>query len=260
MLGFLYSIFLKLLYPTSLSLILLVGAAVLQKRKVLSRVCFWLGIGILVICGNGWVVGALEKHLEWQNLPRGPLPQADCILVLSGGILSRVPRAANGGGGGCRRPALVWGLSASAAQGAEDRLHGGFRYRRRRCSAGFGGHGRTSQDSRRGGLRDHHRDQSHDTHEHAKNLGPMFKEKGFKRVLLVTSAMHMPRALGVFRHLCPGVEFIPAPTDFQVTKPIPAPWYHQLVAVIPTPRHLLDFSEVMHEYLGMAYYRLRGWM
>jgi len=72
--------------------------------------------------------------------------------------------------------------------------------------------------------------------------------------------MHMPRSIGTFRRLCPGIEFIPAPTDFQVVEEIHKPWYHQLTAVIPTPRHLLDFSEVMHEYLGMAYYKARGWM
>jgi uncharacterized SAM-binding protein YcdF (DUF218 family) len=98
------------------------------------------------------------------------------------------------------------------------------------------------------------------TREHARNLLPYFKDWGFKRVLLVTSAMHMTRAMGVFERLCPGIEFIPAPTDFHVTEKTGTPWYRQLTALIPTPRHLLDFSEAMHEYAGMVYYRLRGWM
>ncbi|MDR3412359.1 MAG: ElyC/SanA/YdcF family protein [Formivibrio sp.] len=78
---------------------------------------------------------------------------------------------------------------------------------------------------------------------------------------LVTSAMHMPRALGVFRKQYPAIEFIPAPTDYHATKPqIPTPWYRELISVVPTPGHFVVFSEAMHEYLGIAYYRMRGWM
>ena len=102
--------------------------------------------------------------------------------------------------------------------------------------------------------------QSGNTREHARNLHSLFQEKKFQRVLLVTSAMHMPRSMGVFRQLCPGIEFIPAPTDFRVTERIPAPWYRQLTNLIPTPSNLALFSELMHEYLGLAYYRLRGWL
>jgi len=72
--------------------------------------------------------------------------------------------------------------------------------------------------------------------------------------------MHMPRSLGVFKRSCPDVVFIPAPTDFRVTERIPAPWYRQLTALVPTPAHLLLFSEAMHEYLGLAYYRMKGWI
>ncbi len=45
-------------------------------------------------------------------------------------------------------------------------------------------------------------------------LAAILRGRGFKRVLLVTSAIHMPRSLGVFQRLC-GDEFIPAPTDFR---------------------------------------------
>jgi uncharacterized SAM-binding protein YcdF (DUF218 family) len=72
--------------------------------------------------------------------------------------------------------------------------------------------------------------------------------------------MHMPRSVGVFRHLCHGIEFIPAPTDFRITEEISQPWYRHLVALVPTPANLTQFSETMHEYVGMAWYRMRGWM
>jgi len=101
---------------------------------------------------------------------------------------------------------------------------------------------------------------SSSTHEHGKNLQTLLYEHNFKRILLVTSAMHMPRAIGVFKKNCDFCEFIPAPTDFRVTDPIPEPWYQELKALVPTPANLLLFSEAMHEYVGMVFYKFRGWM
>jgi uncharacterized SAM-binding protein YcdF (DUF218 family) len=97
------------------------------------------------------------------------------------------------------------------------------------------------------------------THEHATRLLPLLKERGFKRILLVTSAMHMPRSMGVFRRDFPGIQFIPAPTNFRAVDNEDR-WDSQLFAPIPTPHQLVNFSDAMHEYLGMAYYKLRGWI
>src|SRR4051812_8027312 len=90
--SFLYSILLKLLYPTSVSFLLVLAALVFLKckREKLARAFLLCGLAVLLICGNGWITGALARHLEWQNLPLDPVPQADCILVLSGGILGKV--------------------------------------------------------------------------------------------------------------------------------------------------------------------------
>jgi len=100
---------------------------------------------------------------------------------------------------------------------------------------------------------------SSNTHEHGRNLKPMLEEQGIKRVLLVTSALHMPRSMAVFKRSCPGIEFIAAPTDYRIDD-LDVPWYRELVNLIPTPSAYVQFSETMHEYLGMAYYKLRGWI
>ena len=100
---------------------------------------------------------------------------------------------------------------------------------------------------------------SRNTHEHGTNLKPLLEEKGIKRVLLVTSALHMPRSMAVFKRSCPGIEFIPAPTDFRVVD-LDLPWYRELVNLIPTPSAYVQFSETMHQYLGIAWYKLRGWI
>ena len=33
-----------------------------------------------------------------------------------------------------------------------------------------------------------------------------------------------------------------------------------VVKLIPTPDNLAQFSGTMHEYMGIAWYRMRGWM
>jgi uncharacterized SAM-binding protein YcdF (DUF218 family) len=258
--SFLYSLLLKLLYPTSLALLCLAAAALFRKRLGPRRAFFGLAVAILLVCGNGWLVRGITKHLEWKHLPPNPVPQADCILVLSGGILSRIPP----------RPTV------ELADAGDRLLYGAHLYRQGKaprivCTGNVATGGvvaRPLAEDMAEFLQDLGipkdsivtESKAEDTHQHATNLLPVFQKSGFKRVLLVTSAMHMPRSIGTFRRLCPGIEFIAAPTDFRVTEPIPAPWYHQLAVIIPTPRHLLDFCEVSHEYLGMAYYRIRGWM
>src|SRR6266480_5409076 len=258
--SFLHSVLLKLLYPTSLCVVLLLAAAGLRKCKALSRVCFWLAVGTLLVCGNGWLSGGLIRHLEWQYLPSSPVPEADCIVILSGGVMSRTPP----------RPTIEVGEAGDRV------LYGAYLFRQSKApriictgnvaTGGFAARP-VSEDMAEllemiGVPKDAiiTEEKSGNTREHARNLYPVLQEKGFKCVLLVTSAMHMPRSIGVFKRLCPGIEFIPAPTDFRVIERIPKPWYSEVVALIPTPKNLSDFSEVMHEYLGMAYYKARGWM
>src|SRR5262245_46977878 len=91
MMGFLYSLFLKLLYPTSIALGLLVIAPFFRRRAGLRRLCYVLGLLVLFVCGNGWVVRSMTYHLESQYPPPNPLPSADAILVLSGGIHAQTP-------------------------------------------------------------------------------------------------------------------------------------------------------------------------
>jgi uncharacterized SAM-binding protein YcdF (DUF218 family) len=69
-------------------------------------------------------------------------------------------------------------------------------------------------------------------------------------VFLVTSAGHMPRALGVFR--AQGVDAIPAPTDFQLPRD------PSMASMKPTPFHLRVSDLAVHEYAGLLWYWLSG--
>jgi uncharacterized SAM-binding protein YcdF (DUF218 family) len=87
--------------------------------------------------------------------------------------------------------------------------------------------------------------QSSNTLESAIQVQKMLKGKKF---ILVTSAGHMPRAMGAFRKL--GMNPIPAPTNFISVKKI------RLIHFFPSPLHLEYSDLAVHEYFGIAWYRL----
>ena len=260
MFALLYSVALKLLYPTSIALMFAIAALGFRARPRLQRACQWLTVAVLLICGNGWVVAALTRGLEGRHLPLDPVPTADAILVLSGGVHGRIPPRASieVGDAGDR---ILYG-AALFKEGKAPRIF---------CTGNVATGGVAPRPAAvdmaelLGLLGVAAADvvtevRSENTHDHAVELCPMLAREGVRRVLLVTSAMHMPRAVGVFRRGCPSVEIIPAPTDFRAPYDLPLPWYRRSVNLIPTPRSLLDFSDVAHEYLGLSYYALRGWL
>jgi len=95
-------------------------------------------------------------------------------------------------------------------------------------------------------------ERSRNTHENAVFTAEMLRESGLTRVLLVTSALHMSRAMATFRAV--GVEAVAAPTDFMVREE-PA----QLLHWLPDVRSLAISTAVLHEYLGLWVYHRRGW-
>jgi uncharacterized SAM-binding protein YcdF (DUF218 family) len=258
--GFLYSVLLKFLYPTSIALLLVVAGALMRRRTALRRICYGLALATLIVCGNGWVVHRMVRALEWQHLPPEPVPGADAILVLSGGVhAARPPRP-----------------TVEVSEAGDRVLYGAELFRRGRapqiiCTGNIatGGVGRRPEAEDMADLLEMVgvprasivlETEAQNTHEHAVNLCPMFADRQIRRVLLVTSAIHMPRSLAVFQRSCPSVEYIAAPTDFRATQPIAIPWYRNAVALLPTPHNLVDFSDATHEYIGMLYYRIRGWI
>jgi uncharacterized SAM-binding protein YcdF (DUF218 family) len=70
-------------------------------------------------------------------------------------------------------------------------------------------------------------------------------------VWLVTSALHMPRSLGVAEKL--GLSVTPWPCDYrQIEKPTWRIWF-------PDNSGPQTWGDVLHEILGIHYYRLQGW-
>jgi uncharacterized SAM-binding protein YcdF (DUF218 family) len=96
-------------------------------------------------------------------------------------------------------------------------------------------------------------DGSDDTAGNARLSATLMAQHGWHTALLVTSALHMPRALASFRRA--GISPTPATTDI-VDAPSPD-W--PLLGVVPTTTALQQTGDALHELVGMLYYRLRGW-
>ena len=93
--------------------------------------------------------------------------------------------------------------------------------------------------------------ESGDTRDEATLIRPMLTTLGVEHVILVTSELHMRRAIGIFR--AAGIDAIPAKARGLFDA---MPWYRWIV---PSDEGLAEAELVAHELLGIPYYRLRGW-
>lgn len=89
------------------------------------------------------------------------------------------------------------------------------------------------------------------TFENADECRKILTEKGLGKVILVTEAVHMDRALRCFRKS--GVDAVPAACSHRATG-----FKLEAAAFIPTPGAIKDFNAALHEWLGLAWYRVRG--
>lgn len=92
---------------------------------------------------------------------------------------------------------------------------------------------------------------SRNTWENAVYTRDLVAPKPFERWLLVTSAMHMPRSIGIFRRI--GFPAVAFPVDYR-TSGGAAEWSPHKNA--PEMLKLVDFAA--HEWIGLAVYRLTG--
>lgn len=92
------------------------------------------------------------------------------------------------------------------------------------------------------------------TYDEATKCSALAKERGWKRVYLVTSGYHMPRALATFRTA--GVPVEPVGCDF-VRSGMPK---KDGFSPLPWPPGVELFSLYAHEEAGWLVYRMRGWI
>ena len=91
---------------------------------------------------------------------------------------------------------------------------------------------------------------SRDTAENATLSAVMLRAAGVKRILLVTDAMHMPRARTAFTRA--GLDVVSAPTMFYSRQP------QGLASWVPSAEGMQRSWYAVYELLGIGWYRLRA--
>lgn len=94
-------------------------------------------------------------------------------------------------------------------------------------------------------------DEALNTRENATLTKAIVEERGFKRLLVVTSAFHMRRAKGCFE--AAGLEADYLPVDYRMRDPRLDPH------LLPRTEYLVDTSRVVRERVGYWVYRLMGY-
>jgi len=92
---------------------------------------------------------------------------------------------------------------------------------------------------------------SRTTWENARLSAAMLKPQGIDRIVLVTSAVHMRRAQGVFEHF--GFTVLAAPTDFADFGRFPL-----AMQLVPNAQALLYSRMALHEYVGLGWYAVKA--
>jgi uncharacterized SAM-binding protein YcdF (DUF218 family) len=92
------------------------------------------------------------------------------------------------------------------------------------------------------------------THDEALHCRVLQKEHQWRKVILVTSALHLHRAQATFAHQ--GIEVIPVACDFQAYGvPHAAPWG----SPFPSEHRFVLLAKWLHEVIGWWAYKARDW-
>lgn len=94
--------------------------------------------------------------------------------------------------------------------------------------------------------------QARSTHENAVNSAALLRARSVRRIVLVTEAYHMRRAELCFRKQ--GLEVVPAACGFRAVMELDALEY------IPGWEPISWNEQTLHELIGLAWYKLRGWI
>ncbi len=92
------------------------------------------------------------------------------------------------------------------------------------------------------------------THENALYTAQKLKERHIGQVLLVTSALHMPRAMAVFKKQ--GISAVASPSPPQIVVPDDSRFSFWQ----PNMRALSASRSIVKEYVGLLVYWVRGWI
>lgn len=250
-------------------LLVLAGLFLCRSENSKKRI-LWLLFFFIMICGNKLPGAYLIRKLEKTYPPYDGGQTADAIVVLGGGTITKAdPRQTvevNGGG-----DRIIYAVKLYRDGAAEKILMGGS-YIGWRDGEVLSEESVSSPASEMAELFRMFnipedalliQDRSLNTAEEAVYDAEILREMGAGRILLVTSAAHMRRAVPLFEKQ--GLEVIPAPADYSYSD---QEWENLLrfdrataySFFIPTIGNMSALQNALKEYLGYFVYQLKGWI
>lgn len=242
-----------LLTPPAIVLLLTLLGLLLQLRwRLLGATLVWVGLGTLIMLSSSAVgsalLGTLEDGLE-------PLPhdaatltaRADAIVILGGGRHESAPEYGGDTVNEFTLERLRYGARLHRLTGLPLLVSGGAIFNEPVTEADL---------MQRALVEDMQvkarwvEGRSRSTYENALYSRAMLEAEGVRKVLLVTHAWHMQRALWAFR--AAGLDPIAAPLGF-----VGHSGARPLLAYLPSANGLSRSSRATHEYVGLWWYRLR---
>lgn len=237
-----------LLPPLSLVLLLAAGLILHRPRPRLAMSLIVLSTTALYTLSTPWVSSLLLSSLEVSR-PVGAdeTARADAIVVLGGG--RRIGSAEYGGDtlNGISLERLRYAAHLHHTSGLPILVTGG------KPGGGTLAEGRIMQhilQSEYGIPTRWVEDAALTTWDNAYLSALQLKPSGARRIVLVTHAWHLRRAIPLFE--AQGLSVIPAGIQFSSTR------IDSILDCLPTPAGLRDSTFALHEWLGILWYKLRS--
>ena len=237
-----------LLPPLLLVILLAAGLIVHRRRPRLAMSLILLSTTALYALSTPWVGGLMLKTLEIST-PIDPtaLRKADAIVVLGGG--RRVASAEYGSDtlNGISLERLRYAAFLHRASGLPILATGG------KPGGGSLSEGHIMKSILQSEYNLPTRwveDAALTTWDNARLSAPQLKQAGAQRIVLVTHAWHLRRAVPLFESQ--GLSIIPAGIQFSSTR------IDSIIDLLPTPAGLRDSTFALHEWLGILWYKLRS--
>lgn len=252
------------IYPLGLASLLLLLALIFHQYRNSARFFTLSALLILWLSSTTGFSNMLARSLEWRYKPPEELPSAEVAVILGGGT-----------------EAALYPRSTVEINGAGDRvLYAAELYRQGSVRYLLLTGGEITWQT--GGSSSPAEDmavilvaigvpqeallletESLNTFENAVFSSQMLADMGIERILLVTSALHMPRAVAIFE--AQGLEVVPLPVDYSVTDQLivdegGSVLINKVMDIIPSVGNLSLTTNALKEYIGMLVYQLRGWL
>ncbi|HQT32090.1 MAG TPA: YdcF family protein [Thiobacillus sp.] len=237
-----------LLPPLLLVLLLTAGLVFHRRHRRLSMSLILLSTVALYSLSTPWVSGLLLKSLEISTpINADVFKEADAIVILGGG--RRIDAGEYGGDtlNGISLERLRYAAHLHRSSGLPLLVTGG------KPGGGTLAEGRIMQHVLRSeyGLPTRWvEDAALTTWDNARLSARQLKSSQVQRIILVTHAWHLRRAVPLFE--TQGLSVIPAGIQFSSIR------LDSVLDVLPTPAGLRDSTFALHEWLGIVWYKLRS--